>query len=57
MGIVYYDETGYAGNDMTGATTGTGVDWVLVAVIAGSVVLGIIFGIFLGKRAMKKRDI
>ncbi len=57
MGIVYYGETGYAGNDMAGATTGTGLDWVLIAVIAGSVVLGIVVGILLGKRAMKKRDI
>ena len=62
MGIVaydgmYYGGMGYAGNDMAGATTGTGLNWVLIAVIAGSVVLGIIVGILLGKRAMKKRDI
>ena len=61
MGIaydgMYYGGMGYAGNDMAGAATGTGLDWILISVIAGSIVLGIVVGIILGKRAMKKRDI
>ena len=60
MGIAYdgmYGGMGYDGNDMGGAATGTGLDWILIAVIAGSIVLGIGVGILLGKRAMKKRDI
>ena len=60
MGIAYdgmYGGMGYDGNDMGGAATGTGLDWILIAVIAGSIVLGIVVGIILGKRAMKKRDI
>lgn len=60
MGIAYdgmYGGMGYAGNDMGGAATGTGLDWILISVIAGSIVLGIVVGIILGKRAMKKRDI
>ena len=35
----------------------TALDWILIAVIAGSIVLGIIAGVLLGKRSMKKRDI
>ena len=60
MGIAYdgmYGGMGYDGNDMGGASTGTGLDWILIAVIAGSIVLGIVVGVILGKRAMKKRDI
>ena len=60
MGIAYdgmYGGMGYDGNDMGGAATGTGLDWILIAVIAGSIVLGIIAGVLLGKRSMKKRDI
>ena len=60
MGIAYdgmYGGMGYDGNDMGGAATGTGLAWILIAVIAGSIVLGIVVGIILGKRAMKKRDI
>ena len=60
MGIAYdgmYGGMGYDGNDMGGGATGTGLDWILIAVIAGSIVLGIVVGIILGKRAMKKRDI
>ena len=60
MGIAYdgmYGGMGYDGNDMGGAATGTGLDWILISVIAGSIVLGIVVGIILGKRAMKKRDI
>lgn len=60
MGIAYggmYGGMGYAGNDMGGVATGTGLDWILIAVIAGSIVLGIIAGVLLGKRSMKKRDI
>ena len=45
------------GMDMMGATTGTSIDWLLIGVIAGSVILGIIFGIFFGRRAIRKRDI
>ena len=60
MGIAYdgmYGGMGYDGNDMGGAATGTGLEWILISVIAGSIVLGIVVGIILGKRAMKKRDI
>ena len=60
MGIAYdgmYGGMGYVGNDMCCAATGTGLDWILIAVIAGSIVLGIIAGVLLGKRSMKKRDI
>ena len=45
------------GMDMMGATTGTSIDWLLIGVIAGSVILGIIFGIVFGRRAIRKRDI
>lgn len=51
-----YGGMGTAGNDMGGAA-GTGLDWLLIGVIAGSVILGIVVGIIFGKRAMKKRDI
>ena len=60
MGIAYdgmYGGMGYDGNDMGGAATGTGLDWILIAVIPGSIVLAIIAGVLLGKRSMKKRDI
>jgi len=33
------------------------IDWLLIGVIIGSAVLGVIAGILLGRRAMKKRDI
>ncbi len=57
MGVMY-DGMSYGGMVANeGMSSGTGIDWILIAVIAGSVVLGIIFGILLGKRAMKKRDI
>lgn len=57
MGVMY-DGMSYGGMVANeGMSTGTGINWILIAVIAGSVVLGIIFGILLGKRAMKKRDI
>ena len=36
---------------------GSTVNWLLIGVITGSVILGIIIGILLGRRAMKKRDI
>lgn len=56
---VMYDSMYYGGMSSAEgmANVGNGIDWVLIAVIAGSVVLGIIAGILLGKRAMKKRDI
>lgn len=38
-------------------SSGSTINWTLVAVIAGSIVLGIVVGIIFGKRAMKKRDI
>ena len=51
----------YYGGNMGGAdmavTAGTPVNWLLIGIIAGSVVLGIVVGIILGKRTMKKRDI
>lgn len=57
MGVMYAGMSygGMVANE--GMNGGTGVNWILIAVIAGSVVLGIIVGILLGKRAMKKRDI
>ena len=36
---------------------GPGINWILIGVVAISVVLGFVIGIFLGRRAMKKRDI
>jgi len=36
---------------------GMEINWLLVGVILGSVILGIVFGILLGRRTMKKRDI
>lgn len=45
---------GYYDMPTTGSTE---INWLLIGIIAGSVVFGIIFGIFLGRRAMKKRDI
>lgn len=48
---------GMAGYYDMPTTGGTGINWLLIGVIAGSAVLGIIFGILLGRRAMKKRDI
>ena len=45
-----------AGMDM--AVVGTSsINWLLIGVILGSVILGIVVGILLGRRAMKKRDI
>ena len=51
---------GMAGYDMPIAevsNTGSGVNWVLIGVIAGCFVFGVEIGIILGRRAMKKRDI
>ena len=45
------------GMDMMGPTTGTSIDWLLIGVIMGSVILGFIIGLILGKRAIKKKDI
>lgn len=48
---------GLIGMEMA-ASSGIGtIDWILVAVISGSIILGIIFGILLGRHTMKKRDI
>lgn len=53
--------TFYSGIEDAGAVAmtgnGTGIDWILIGVIVVSVILGIICGIILGKRTMKKRDI
>ena len=39
------------------AVSSGGVNWVLIGVIAGCFVFGVVIGIILGRRAMKKRDI
>lgn len=51
---------GMAGYDMPVAdiaTVGEGINWLLIGIIAGCFALGIVMGILLGRRAMKKRDI
>ena len=51
---------GMAGYDMVTpdiVNVGGGVNWVLIGVIAGCFVFGVVIGIILGRRAMKKRDI
>ena len=51
---------GMAGYDMAVtdiANVGGGVKWVLIGVIAVCFVFGVVIGIILGRRAMKKRDI
>lgn len=51
---------GMAGYDMPVADIATasgGINWLLVGIIAGCFALGIVMGIFLGRKAMKKRDI
>lgn len=45
------------GMGMAEISTGNSVNWLLIGIIAGSIILGTIIGIILGKRAMKKRDI
>ena len=45
---------GVADMAMTGGST---INWLLIGIIAGSAVLGIVIGILLGRKAMKKRDI
>ena len=47
---------GMEGYDVVAAGSSP-INWLLIGVIAGSVVLGIVVGILLGRRAMKKRDI
>ncbi len=44
------------GMDMAGASGGN-INWLLIGIVAGSIILGLIIGILLGKRAMKKKDI
>ena len=49
---------GMAGYDMPMASgTGFEINWLLIGVVLGSLILGVVFGIILGRRAMKKRDI
>ena len=51
---------GMAGYDMPVAevsNAGGGVNWVLIGIIAGCFVFGVVIGVILGRRAMKKRDI
>ena len=51
---------GMAGYDMVTpdiVNVGSGVNWVLIGVIIGCFVFGVVIGIILGRRAMKKRDI
>ena len=54
---MYYDSMGGMENMDMATSTGSGLDWLLIGVIAGSVILGIVIGILLGRKAMKKRDI
>ena len=39
------------------ANAGSGVNWLLIGIVGGCFVLGVVIGIILGRRAMKKRDI
>ena len=51
---------GMAGYDaMTPDTinTASSINWLLIGIIAGGFIVGLILGIILGRRAMKKRDI
>lgn len=48
---------GLVGMEMATSSGLSSIDWILVAVIGGSVILGIIFGILLGRHTMKKKDI
>ena len=51
---------GMAGYDMPVAdiaNVGGGVNWVLIGVVAGCFIFGVVIGIILGRKAMKKRDI
>ena len=41
----------------TAVTSGVEINWLLASIIVGSVILGIVVGILLGRRAMVKRDI
>ena len=53
MGMAGYD-MGVADMAMTGGST---INWLLIGVVVGSAVLGVVIGILLGRRTMKKRDI
>ena len=51
---------GMAGYDIPAVdvvNSGSGVNWILIGVIAGCFIFGVVIGIVLGRRAMKKRDI
>jgi len=39
------------------AVTGGGINWALIGTVGGCFIVGIIIGIVLGRRVMKKRDI
>ena len=52
MGMAGYD-MGVVDMTMTGGST---INWLLIGVIAGSAILGVVVGILLGRKAMKKRD-
>lgn len=56
MGYMNYYGGMSAGMEET-VTTGNPFDWTLLIVILGSIVLGVVAGIILGKLAMKKRDL
>ena len=34
-----------------------GINWLLIGIIGGCFIIGLVIGIILGRRAMKKRDI
>jgi len=51
---------GMAGYDVMTPDTlnaGSSINWLLVGIIVGGFIVGLVFGIILGRRAMKKRDI
>lgn len=43
--------------DMAAQSSGGNINWVLIGVIVGAVILGVVCGLLLGKHTMKKRDI
>ena len=52
MGMVGHD---MPISDIAGA--GGSVNWLLIGIIIGCFALGVVMGILLGRKAMKKRDI
>ena len=51
------ETVGYDMQIVESINTGSGVNWALIGIVAGCFVFGVVIGIVLGRRAMKKRDI